>query len=102
MTKAEKKQKEIEKKYIKNQKEKFKVGDKVKVVKLTKDFYRGWHNAWTPEMKKVIGKTFEIKSIDKNLGVYLVIPLLCSPFLGSPYCDLVEQGFPYYALKKVK
>jgi len=52
---------------------KFKVGQRVKVVKKVSSwrYGGGFRVGWNTDMNKTIGKIYKIKSIDKNVGYEL-------------------------------
>lgn len=77
--------KEIEKLYIKLQKESgFKIGDTVKVIRDAECFESGWQHVWI--MDETVGKTYKIESIHEYEGIQL------------------ENGYsyPFFVLEKVE
>ena len=65
-----------------------KVGDKVKITRIAKDYEYGWNNVWeSPGMDKSVGCTSTIKNINKYNGVLL---------------DIDWYRYPFFVLEKVK
>ena len=49
---------------------KFKVGDKVKVLRKAKDHEGDWVDTWNADMDTSVGKTLEVININKGLHEY--------------------------------
>ena len=50
---------------------KFKIGDKVRVIRIAKSRENGWDNSWVPGMNDYVGRVFKILKKDTGKGVCL-------------------------------
>lgn len=75
---------------------KFKVGDKVKVVRKVESFANGWENTWEVEMDEAIGKVGEISDGDSDApntaGFCIQIDDSASWYFPPEALELVEEG----------
>jgi len=68
----------------------FRVGDRVKIIKKASSFENGWEDVWIEEMDSCVGKTGRIKGDYGSYGFLVVMD-------DSNY----YYTFPYFCLKKV-
>lgn len=66
-----------------------KVGDKVKVLRMAKDYEMGWREVWAATMDEMVDKSFKTTRLTEQ-GVY------CANKHGNSYC------FPFFVLEIVE
>lgn len=77
---------------------KFKVGDKVRVIRKARSFENNWNNSWNGTMDKAIN---EIGIITRDVGMQgLSIKFGVDSDIYNTDCNQ-EYQFPYFVLEKV-
>ena len=71
--------------YYERQKESgFKIGDRVRVIKIVEDYTDGWKNTWVPQMSKRVGKEGTICNIG-SFDEGIVIEWHENEYFSYPY-----------------
>ena len=84
-------------KYSLEEQEKFKIGDRVRVVRIAEDYENDWETVWVDLMNETVGKEYIVGNMEDYYGILLVQEKYFDP--NDEHLD--GFWYPYFVLEKV-